>query len=32
MIVAGFDRRDLGMLSNLFKLSLTDRFLGSAWG
>lgn len=32
MTIAGFDRRDLGMLRNLFKLSLNDRFLGSALG
>jgi lipopolysaccharide transport system permease protein len=32
MTLAGFDRRDLGMLGNLFKLSLGDRYLGSALG
>ncbi len=32
MIVAGFDRRDLSMLNNLFRMSLSDRFLGSALG
>ena len=32
MTIAGFDRRDLGMLRNLFKLTLGDRFLGSALG
>jgi ABC-type polysaccharide/polyol phosphate export permease len=28
----GFDRRDYGMLMNLFRMSLTDRFLGSSLG
>jgi lipopolysaccharide transport system permease protein len=32
MTIAGFDRRDLGMIGNLFKLALTDRYLGSALG
>jgi len=32
MLLAGFDRRDLGMLTNLFRMSLVDRFLGSALG
>jgi lipopolysaccharide transport system permease protein len=32
MSIAGFDRRDLGMLWNLFKLTLTDRYLGSGLG
>ena len=32
MTIAGFDRRDIGMLGNLFKLTLGDRFLGSALG
>jgi lipopolysaccharide transport system permease protein len=32
MNVVGFDRRDLGMLNNLFRMSLGDRFLGSALG
>jgi lipopolysaccharide transport system permease protein len=32
MTIAGFDRRDLGMLGNLLKLSLTDRYLGTAMG
>jgi lipopolysaccharide transport system permease protein len=32
MMIAGFDRRDLGMFRNLLKLSLSDRFLGSALG
>jgi lipopolysaccharide transport system permease protein len=32
MMLAGFDRRDLGMLQNLFRLALTDRFLGSSLG
>jgi lipopolysaccharide transport system permease protein len=31
-MIAGFDRRDLGMLRSLLKLSLSDRFLGSALG
>jgi ABC-type polysaccharide/polyol phosphate export permease len=30
--IAGFDRRDLGMLINLFRMQLNDRFLGSALG
>jgi lipopolysaccharide transport system permease protein len=30
--IVGFDRRDLGMFRNLFKLTLGDRFLGSALG
>lgn len=32
MSIAGFERRDLGMAWNLFKLTLTDRYLGSALG
>jgi len=32
MMLAGFDRRDLGMLSNLFRMTLGDRYLGSALG
>ncbi|MBR0801190.1 ABC transporter permease [Bradyrhizobium jicamae] len=32
MNIAGFDRRDLGMLWSLFKLTLTDRYLGSGLG
>ena len=32
MTIAGFDRRDLRMVGNLFKLTLTDRYLGSALG
>jgi lipopolysaccharide transport system permease protein len=32
MTIAGFDRRDLGMLINLFKITLIDRYLGSALG
>jgi ABC-type polysaccharide/polyol phosphate export permease len=32
MTLAGFDRRDYGMLINLFRMTLTDRFLGSALG
>src|SRR5450759_1162074 len=32
MTLASFDRRDLGMLLNLFRMSLSDRFLGSALG
>ncbi len=32
MSVAGFDRRDLGMVWSLFKLTLTDRYLGSGLG
>jgi lipopolysaccharide transport system permease protein len=32
MTLASFDRRDLGMLLNLFRMSLIDRFLGSALG
>ena len=32
MTIAGFDRRDLGMLWSMFKLTLTDRYLGSALG
>jgi ABC-type polysaccharide/polyol phosphate export permease len=32
MTVTGFDRRDLGMLFNLFRMNLTDRFLGSSLG
>jgi len=32
MSVAGFDRRDLRMLWSLFKLTLTDRYLGSRLG
>jgi lipopolysaccharide transport system permease protein len=29
---AGFDRRDFGMLTSLFRMTLADRFLGSALG
>lgn len=32
MTLAGFDRRDLGMLRNLFRMTLADRFLGSSLG
>jgi lipopolysaccharide transport system permease protein len=32
MTFAGFDRRDLGMLLSLFRMALSDRFLGSALG
>lgn len=32
MTLAGFDRRDLSMLINLFRMSLADRFLGSSLG
>ncbi len=32
MTVAQFDRRDLLMLGNLFKMNLSDRFLGSTLG
>ncbi|MBL8588195.1 MAG: ABC transporter permease [Methylobacteriaceae bacterium] len=32
MTLAGFDRRDLSMLRNLFWMSLNDRFLGSSLG
>jgi lipopolysaccharide transport system permease protein len=32
MSVAGFDRRDLGMMWSLLKLSLMDRYLGSRLG
>lgn len=32
MHFAGFDRRDFGMLMNLFSMSLSDRFLGSGLG
>ncbi len=32
MSIAGFDRRDTGMLWNLFKLTVTDRYLGSSLG
>ncbi|WP_338828190.1 ABC transporter permease [Bradyrhizobium sp. 27S5] len=32
MMLAGFDRRDFGMLSNLFRMTLGDRYLGSALG
>jgi lipopolysaccharide transport system permease protein len=32
MTLVGFDRRDLGMLASLLRMSLTDRFLGSALG
>jgi lipopolysaccharide transport system permease protein len=31
-LIAGFDRRDLTMLGSLFRMSLTDRFLGSGLG
>jgi homopolymeric O-antigen transport system permease protein len=32
MTVAGFDRKDVGMIWSLFKLTLTDRYLGSRLG
>ena len=32
MTLAGFDQRDFGMLISLFRMTLTDRFLGSALG
>lgn len=32
MTLAGFDRRDFGMLINLFRMMLGDRFLGSSLG
>ncbi|RYE29209.1 MAG: ABC transporter permease [Hyphomicrobiales bacterium] len=32
MTLAGFDRRDLGMVLSLFRMALGDRFLGSALG
>jgi lipopolysaccharide transport system permease protein len=32
MIILGFDQRDVRMLINLFRISLGDRFLGSALG
>ncbi|WP_089176767.1 ABC transporter permease [Bosea sp. AS-1] len=32
MTLAGFDRRDYGMLLSLFRMALSDRFLGSALG
>lgn len=32
MTLAGFDRRDFGMLLSLFRMALTDRFLGSSLG
>lgn len=32
MTLIGFDRRDLGMLFNLFRMTLADRFLGSGLG
>lgn len=32
MMLAGFDRRDYGMLLNLSRMALSDRFLGSALG
>ena len=32
MTLAGFDRRDLGMLVSLFRMTLGDRFLGSGLG
>ncbi|MBR1156122.1 ABC transporter permease [Bradyrhizobium sp. JYMT SZCCT0428] len=32
MNIMGFDRRDMLMLSNLFRMALTDRYLGSALG
>src|SRR5262245_41206510 len=32
MTLAGFDRRDLGMLQSLFRMTLGDRFLGSSLG
>jgi lipopolysaccharide transport system permease protein len=30
--IAGFDRRDFAMLGSLFRMALTDRFLGSGLG
>ena len=32
MMLAGFDRRDMHMLYNLFRMNLSDRFLGSSLG
>jgi ABC-type polysaccharide/polyol phosphate export permease len=32
MMLAGFDRRDYGMLLSLFRMALSDRFLGSSLG
>src|SRR5262245_45619348 len=32
MMLASFDRRDLGMLGNLCRMTLGDRYLGSAIG
>ncbi|MGY3534256.1 lipopolysaccharide transport system permease protein [Bradyrhizobium embrapense] len=32
MNIAGFDRRDAGMLLSLFKLTVSDRYLGSSLG
>ncbi len=32
MMLAGFDRRDCGMLLSLFRMALSDRFLGSSLG
>ena len=32
MTFAGFDRRDATMLANLYRMSLSDRFLGSTFG
>lgn len=32
MTLAGFDRRDYGMLLNLFRMTIGDRFLGSSLG
>lgn len=32
MTIAGFDRRDIAMLRNLFWMSLNDRFMGSSLG
>ena len=32
MTLAGFDRRDFVMLTNLFRMTLADRFLGSSLG
>lgn len=32
MLLAGFDRRDAGMMVSLLRMSLTDRYLGSTLG
>jgi len=32
MSIAGFERRDIGMLWSLFKLTVSDRYLGSSLG